>query len=111
NYLKAASDLEQTGRLQSALRSYERAAIEWPDQPTARLGLGNTRWALNDKHSALDEFQRLVNEFPDFQPGWNNLAIALEDLGCPAQAATARECSKSVDKSSSCTNLKCGTSY
>lgn len=111
NYLKAASDLEQTGRLQSALRSYERAAIEWPGQPTARLGLGNTRWALNDKHSALEEFQRLVNEFPDFQPGWNNLATALEDLGCPAQAATARKCSESVGKPSSCTNLKCGTSY
>lgn len=110
NYLKAASDLEQTGRLHSALRSYERAAIEWPDQPTARLGLGNTRWTLNDKHTALEDFQRLVNEFPDFQPGWNNLATGLEYLGCPAQAVTARECSRSVDKPSSCTNLKCGTS-
>lgn len=109
-YLKAASDLEQTGRLHSALRSYERAVTEWPEQPAARLGLGNTHWALNDRQVALEQFQRLVNDFPDFQPGWNNLATGLETLGCTSQAEQARQCSEQLDKPASCTNLKCAAS-
>lgn len=110
SYLQAASDLEQTGRLDSALRSYQKAATQWPDQPAARLGLGNTSWAMNDRQTALDHFQRLVNDFPDFQPGWNNLAIGLETLGCADQAKLARQCSKQDNKPTACTELSCGTS-
>lgn len=109
-YLKAASDLEQTGRLDSALRSYQTAAAEWPEQPAARLGLGNTYWALDRRRTALDHFQRLVNDFPNFQPGWNNLATGLETLGCTTQAEQARRCSEQPEKSAACSNIKCPAS-
>ncbi|WP_285275445.1 PA2778 family cysteine peptidase [Halopseudomonas bauzanensis] len=109
-YLKAASDLEQTGRLDSALRSYQTAAAEWPEQPAARLGLGNTYWALDERRTALDHFQRLVNDFPNFQPGWNNLATGLETLGCTTQAEQARRCSEQPEKSAACSNIKCPAS-
>ena len=55
---------------------------QWPDQPTARFGLGNTLWAADKRPAALEQFQQLVNDFPDFQPGWNNLATGLELSGC-----------------------------
>lgn len=109
-YLKAASDLEQTGRLDSALRSYQTAAAEWPEQPAARLGLGNTYWALDERRTALDHFQRLVNDFPNFQPGWNNLATGLETLGCTTQAEQVRRCSEQPEKSAACSNIKCPAS-
>lgn len=110
SYLRAASDLEQTGRLHSAQVSYQSAAKQWPDQPSARFGLANTRWAMDDRASALAEFQRLVNDFPDFQPGWNNLATGLELSGCPAQAARARECAEQPSKAAACQALRCQVS-
>ena len=101
-YLKAASDLEQTGRLHSALQSYQSAIEQWPDQPSARFGLANTLWAIGDKAAALREFQRLVQDFPDFQPGWNNLAVGLEASGCRAQAERARQCATQQGEAAQC---------
>lgn len=107
-YLRAASDLEQTGRLQSASRAYQSAMQKWPDQPTARFGLANTQWAMNQRDAAIRQFQQLVNEFPDFQAGWNNLATGLEILGCDSEAAKARSCADgSVDKAQHCRDLRC----
>jgi len=106
-YLRAASDLEQTGRLQSAEAAYRSAVEQWPDQPTARFGLGNTLWAGNKRTAALEQFQQLVNDFPDFQPGWNNLATGLELSGCASAAAAARQCSQQVPKPDTCAQLSC----
>lgn len=105
SYLKAASDLEQTGRLNSALRAYQSATEQWPEQPAARLGLGNTYWAKNERQTALEQFQQLVNDFPDFQPGWTNLATGLDMLGCSQQAQAARQCSEQADKPAACNTL------
>lgn len=106
-YLRAASDLEQTGRLHSAEAAYRSAVQQWPDQPTARFGLGNTLWAGDKRPAALEQFQRLVNDFPDFEPGWNNLATGLELSGCASAAAAARQCSQQVHKSDTCAHLSC----
>jgi len=106
-YLKAASDLEQTGRLDSALHAYQGAAQQWPEQPAARLGLGNTYWAKNERQTAIEQFQQLVNDFPEFQPGWSNLATGLDMLGCSEQATAARQCSEQPDKPAACRSLAC----
>lgn len=105
SYLRAASDLEQTSRLDSALRSYQSATRQWPDQPTARFGLANTLWAMDQRQTAVEEFQRLVNDFPEFQPGWNNLATGLELLGCKSAALKARQCAEQPGKTANCQNL------
>ena len=107
SYLKAASDLEQTGRLDSAKRAYQSATEQWPDQPGARFGLANTRWTMGDRQAAIADFQRLVNDFPAFQPGWNNLATGLEIAGCPAESAAARQCSEQESKPAACRELAC----
>lgn len=106
-YLKAASDLEQTGRLPSALQAYQQAATQWPDQPTAQLGIGNVLWAQDQRQAAISQFQSLVNNFPDFQPGWNNLASGLQTLGCAAAAEQAVNCSTLQDKPAACSQLHC----
>lgn len=107
SYLKATSDLEQTGRLDSAKRAYQSATEHWPEQPGARFGLANTRWAMDDRQAAIADFQRLVNDFPSFQPGWNNLATGLELAGCPAEANTARQCAEQENKPKACRTLMC----
>lgn len=91
-YLQAASDLEQTGRLDSARQAYAAALSRWPDQPSARFGLGNVAWAQEHPEMSVEHFRTLVTDFPDFKPGWNNLAVALEATGCPESAKTAQAC-------------------
>ncbi|MFA5678264.1 MAG: PA2778 family cysteine peptidase [Pseudomonas sp.] len=106
-YLRAASELEQTGRLASARQAYESAVQQWPEQPTARFGLANTQWAMNERQAAIAQFQQLVNAFPDFEPGWNNLATGLELQGCIAEATRARQCSEQQSKAVDCQDLTC----
>ena len=91
-YLRAASDLEQTGRLDSARQAYAAALSAWPEQPTARFGLGNVAWAQQQPEVSVEHFRTLVADFPDFKPGWNNLSVALEATNCPKSAAIAKAC-------------------
>ncbi|UAW99512.1 PA2778 family cysteine peptidase [Halopseudomonas nanhaiensis] len=89
-YLKAAADLEQTGRLDPAEQAYRTALSEWPDPPTARFGLGNVLWAKGEREDAVGEFRVLTEEHPEFMPGWNNLIEGLKQLGYRSEAEAAR---------------------
>jgi tetratricopeptide (TPR) repeat protein len=91
-YLQAASDLEQSGQLAAAKRSYATALHAWPDQAAARLGLGNVAWSQNQPKVAVQQFRRLVSDFPELQAGWNNLAVALASIGCLHAARQAKAC-------------------
>ncbi len=101
HYLLAASDLEQTGRLNSAATAYQTAMQRWPDQATARFGLGNVAWAQGRKQEAVEHFRVLVTDFPELEAGWNNLAFALEATGCEAAAEAVRACSTSASNDES----------
>lgn len=98
HYLLAASDLEQTGRLDSAALAYQSALERWPDQATARFGLGNVAWAQGRKQEAVNHFRALTRDFPEFEAGWNNLAYTLEATGCQAAADAVRACSAADEK-------------
>jgi len=91
-YLRAASDLEQTGRLDSAALAYQSAMQHWPDQAAARFGMGNVAWAQGRRGEAVEHFRILTAEFPELQAGWNNLAYSLEATGCSVAAESARAC-------------------
>ncbi|SDS02051.1 Tetratricopeptide repeat-containing protein [Halopseudomonas xinjiangensis] len=80
-YLKAAADLEQTGRLEAAEQAYRTALMKWPDEPTARFGLGNVLWAKGKREEAVGEFRTLTEEHPEFGPGWNNYREGTSLLG------------------------------
>tara|TARA_R110001599_G_scaffold57631_12_gene158720 strand:- start:23678 stop:24604 length:927 start_codon:yes stop_codon:yes gene_type:complete len=101
HYLLAASDLEQTGRLDSAATAYQTAMQRWPDQATARFGLGNVAWAQGRKQEAVEHFRVLVTDFPELEAGWNNLAFTLEATGCEAAAEAVRACSTSASNDES----------
>ncbi|MEH6491170.1 PA2778 family cysteine peptidase [Halopseudomonas sp.] len=91
-YLRAASDLEQTGKLDSAKDAYQTALIRWPEEPVARLGLGNVAWQQGDKSIAVAHFSELTRQFPALDAGWNNLITGLNDMGCEQAAKVAQQC-------------------
>ncbi len=81
-WLGAVSDLESTGHLEAAEAGYRRALEAWPDQPAAHFGLGNIAYQRGQHDHALDHFFHLTREHPDFEPGWHNLGVLLEEMGC-----------------------------
>jgi tetratricopeptide (TPR) repeat protein len=95
-YLRAASDLEETGRLASAQLAYTKALQTWPDQPAARFGLGNIAWAQNRKAEAVEHFRTLTKEFPQFEAAWHNFSVGLEALGCADAGRIAKTCADKI---------------
>ncbi|KAE8544743.1 PA2778 family cysteine peptidase [Marinobacter nauticus] len=91
-YLQAAHDLETTGHTLAAQRAYQTAITRWPEQPTPLMANANLQYQLGHFQNAVGSFLRVVEKFPGFSEGWNNLAIALNDAGCPARARQASEC-------------------
>ncbi|WP_373186400.1 PA2778 family cysteine peptidase [Halopseudomonas sp.] len=110
-YLRAASDLEQTGRLDSAALAYQSAMQQWPDQAAAPFGLGNVAWAQGRKQDAVEHFRTLVSRFPGLQAGWNNLAVSLEATDCPVAAQAARDCLEALDPDSATTTPSSDVSH
>jgi tetratricopeptide (TPR) repeat protein len=84
--LKAAAALEQTGQMRAALKAYAAATRRWPDNAIARMGLGNTRYALNDTEGAADAFLAATMIDPHSAAAYNNLAVSLLELGCHRDA-------------------------
>lgn len=91
-FLKAAYDLETTGRTTAARQAYITAEHQWPDQPAAVMAQGNLAWQKGQWSQATAHFQRVVTRFPAFADGWNNLAYALEKQSCPSAARRAAQC-------------------
>lgn len=91
-FLGAAHDLELTGQLEAAAQAYQAAVLRWPDQPAARLGLGNVAWQQRRWRQASEQYLALTRRFPELAAGWNNLAEALAKVDCPHSARTAAYC-------------------
>lgn len=90
-WLKAASDLEQTGRQAAALRAYETAVRHWPSG-LSWFALANARYAQGDMRSAEQALRTSVQHDRDFAASWFNLSQVLAEQGCPTQSAAARAC-------------------
>jgi tetratricopeptide (TPR) repeat protein len=78
-YVSAAVALEMTGRPKDAEAAYEVALRRWPDNLTARIGLGNTAYALGDITRAENAYRQAALDHPDSQIAFNNLAQILAD--------------------------------
>ena len=87
-YLQAAADLESVGQTQAAALAYGAATNRWPNQATAWLGLGNTRYQAGNLPGAEDGYRQAVRVDPGFLPAWNNLAEVLAEQGCFDTAIT-----------------------
>lgn len=92
DYLRAARDLESSAGAAQALPAYQAASVRWPDKPLPWLALGNSYFARNDYAAAEHAFRQACRVAPHEPEGWNNLAFALLQNGCPTQALHAAHC-------------------
>ncbi len=96
-YLMAVNDLEVTGHTEAASQAYAMAEVTWPEQPAPIMGQGNIAYQQADWSSAVQHYLRLTQKFPELGAGWNNLAHALGQTGCHAQAEEALEHARSLN--------------
>jgi hypothetical protein len=89
--LRAASGLEQAGRMRAAAAAYAAIAERWPDSLAAWIGLGNTAYASQDLAAAEDAFRSATERHPEAAAAWNNLAHVLGEQGRRAEAIAAAE--------------------
>lgn len=95
-YLKAASELEQTGQIGAAREAYTTATRRWPRNAIAHMGLGNTRYALGELPGAVAAFATATRVDPRSAAAYNNLAASLAELGCRDSAHQAIACALSL---------------
>lgn len=94
-WLKAANDLEQTGRIEAATRAYTAAAQHWSGH-LAWFALGNLEYAQGDKQSAEQALRKSVERDAGFAAGWFNLSQIMAERGCGTLAASARQCAATL---------------
>jgi tetratricopeptide (TPR) repeat protein len=95
-YLNAALELEQTSQPAAAYRAYEAAAKRWPNWPQIWLSLGNATYQRHQFQESVEAFLNVTRLEPASVTGWNNLAYALLELGCPQQAKQAIACASDL---------------
>ncbi len=78
-YLQSALTLENLKRWDDAATAYGAALRRWPQSLGARMGLGNSRYALNDLRGAEQAFRAATQDHPLAAVAFNNLAQVLAD--------------------------------
>lgn len=79
-YLEAVAPLERLNLWQQTLTAYDAALRRWPNSLPARLGVGNSYYALGDLPGAEANFRLAIREHPNAAPAYNNLAQTLADM-------------------------------
>lgn len=90
-YLQAVAPLERLARWPEATTAYNTALKRWPKSLAARIGLGNSRYALGDAPGAEAEFRRATQDHPDAAAAFNNLAQVLADQNRWPEARAAAQ--------------------
>lgn len=72
-------DAEASGRLEDAVRAYERA-LPGASAET-HFNLGNCYYELRRRKEAVDQFAAAIARAPDYAEAWHNLGIARSDVG------------------------------
>ena len=88
-YVSAVVALERTGSTRAARNAYAAAVQRWPKNLMARMGLGNTAYALKDLDAAEAAFRQAVVDHPDSAAAYNNLAHVLAQRHHYAEALVA----------------------
>jgi hypothetical protein len=88
-WLRAAADLEQTGRVVAARAAQRAAATRWPDAPLAAVALANGELSDGDAAAAERTLRQTVARGAADAIVHNNLADLLGKRGCRAAALHA----------------------
>jgi len=89
--LKAAAGLERVERYAEAATVYAAIATRWPQSVAARMGLGNTLYAVGDFAGAEKAYLVAISHDENAAAAWNNLAYALAAQGRREEALSAIE--------------------
>ena len=87
--LEAIVGLERAQQWHAAVEAYEVAHERWPQSLGALIGLGNSRYALNDLSGAEQAFRLATRAHPEAAAAFNNLAHVLAELGRREEALSA----------------------
>jgi predicted double-glycine peptidase len=90
-YLQAVAPLERLARWPEASTAYNTALGRWPKSLAARMGLGNSHYALGDVPGAEVEFLQATQDHPDAATAFNNLAQVLADQNRWPEARAAAQ--------------------
>lgn len=89
--LRAAAGLERGQRYAEAAEAYAAISSRWPKSVAARLGLGNTLFAVGDYAGAESAYLEAISNDAQAAAVWNNLAYALAAQGRREEALSAVE--------------------
>ncbi|MDH3850983.1 MAG: PA2778 family cysteine peptidase [Deltaproteobacteria bacterium] len=95
NYVSAVLGLEKAQQWLAAIEGYNTALARWFSSLSARMGLGNSYYALGDLESAEAAFREATRQFPTNGMAFNNLAQVLWEQGKQQEALEAA--SRAVD--------------
>jgi tetratricopeptide (TPR) repeat protein len=80
-YLAAVLGLEKARQFQASISGYTTAIIRWPQSFPARMGLGNSYYAIGDLKSSERAFRETIRLHPNAGSAYNNLAQVLLEQG------------------------------
>ncbi len=80
-YLSAVLGLEKAHQFQAAVSGYRTALTRWPQSLAARMGLGNSYYALGDFTNSEYAFKETIRLYPRAGSAYNNLAQILMEQG------------------------------
>jgi tetratricopeptide (TPR) repeat protein len=89
NYVTAVVGLERARQYQAAVSGYQTALSRWPESLAARMGLGNSYYALGDLKNSEMAFKKTIQLHPDEGSAYNNLAQVLMEQGQLKEALTS----------------------
>jgi len=88
-YTAAVAALEQVGSFDAALVSYQAGLQRWPDSSALKFGTANTLQQTGNQIRAIQMYEDLIAQKPDYWFATNNLAHTLALLGCKQRALNA----------------------
>ncbi len=88
-YILSILGLEKARQWGAAVEGYKSAVARWPENLYARIGLGNSYYALGDLKSAERAFREATHLFPTDGTAFNNLAQILLEQGKKEEALEA----------------------
>jgi tetratricopeptide (TPR) repeat protein len=100
NYLQAAYALEQMQQPAAALAAYRSGSGRWPEVELFWLAQANLEYGQGAYRGAEQSLRRGLAHHPLAAPLWNNLAYALAQQGCRAEALDAVACAMTLAQES-----------
>jgi tetratricopeptide (TPR) repeat protein len=94
--LDAAEALQQSGQHEAARRHYAAALSRWSDSATLWTARGNLHYTQQQWGRAISDYRKALTLNRALGTTWNNLAYALEGLGCKHHAAITLQCAEAL---------------